>query len=200
MYSRTYNGWRFSPLDQINTQNVKNLHMKNVKNLHMKWMFQGRHQEKVRRIGDQGKVIAVDIQQSMLDRIAKDIQARGLHNQARGLHNVELVPGTPSDPKLPDRSVDLVLIANAYHEFSDPTAVMGSVGRCLKPNGRVVVIEYAEEKNDDDPVAGLYTITLPQIRSEVEALGWQPERVLDFLPMQSRLIFTKTRQTVSGRL
>jgi alcohol dehydrogenase (cytochrome c) len=38
MYSRTYNGWRFSPLDQINTQNVKNLHMK--------WMFQGRHFEK----------------------------------------------------------------------------------------------------------------------------------------------------------
>ena len=38
MYSRTYNGWRFSPLDQVNTQNVKNLHMK--------WMFQGRHLEK----------------------------------------------------------------------------------------------------------------------------------------------------------
>ncbi|HJZ97877.1 MAG TPA: PQQ-binding-like beta-propeller repeat protein, partial [Candidatus Solibacter sp.] len=38
MYSRTYNGWRFSPLDQINTQSVKNLHLK--------WMFQGRHTEK----------------------------------------------------------------------------------------------------------------------------------------------------------
>jgi len=38
MYSRTYNGWRFSTLDQVNTQNVKNLHMK--------WMFQGRHMEK----------------------------------------------------------------------------------------------------------------------------------------------------------
>ena len=37
-YSRTYNGWRYSPLDQITTQNVKNLHVK--------WIFQGRHQEK----------------------------------------------------------------------------------------------------------------------------------------------------------
>ena len=38
MYSRTYNGWRFSPLDQINTENVKRLKVK--------WLFQGRHQEK----------------------------------------------------------------------------------------------------------------------------------------------------------
>jgi alcohol dehydrogenase (cytochrome c) len=38
MYSNTYNSWRFSRLDQINTQNVKNLKVK--------WLFQGRHQEK----------------------------------------------------------------------------------------------------------------------------------------------------------
>ena len=38
MYSNTYNSWRFSRLTQINTQNVKNLHVK--------WLFQGRHQEK----------------------------------------------------------------------------------------------------------------------------------------------------------
>jgi alcohol dehydrogenase (cytochrome c) len=38
MYSNTYNSWRFSRLDQIRTENVKNLQVK--------WMFQGRHQEK----------------------------------------------------------------------------------------------------------------------------------------------------------
>src|SRR5213593_2949540 len=38
MYSRTYNGWRYSPLDQINTQNVKSLKVK--------WLFQGRNQDK----------------------------------------------------------------------------------------------------------------------------------------------------------
>ena len=38
MYSNTYNGWRFSRLNQINTQNVKNLRVK--------WLFQGRHIEK----------------------------------------------------------------------------------------------------------------------------------------------------------
>jgi alcohol dehydrogenase (cytochrome c) len=38
MYSNTYNSWRFSRLDQIDTHNVKDLHVK--------WLFQGRHQEK----------------------------------------------------------------------------------------------------------------------------------------------------------
>ena len=38
MYSGTYNGWRFSRLNQINAQNVKNLRVK--------WLFQGRHLEK----------------------------------------------------------------------------------------------------------------------------------------------------------
>jgi alcohol dehydrogenase (cytochrome c) len=38
MYSSTYDSWRYSRLDQINTQNVKDLRVK--------WLFQGRHQEK----------------------------------------------------------------------------------------------------------------------------------------------------------
>jgi alcohol dehydrogenase (cytochrome c) len=38
MYSSTYNGWRFSRLNQITPQNVKNLRVK--------WLFQGRHNEK----------------------------------------------------------------------------------------------------------------------------------------------------------
>src|SRR6266849_1596878 len=38
MYSHSYNSWRYSSLNQINVQNVKNLHVK--------WLFQGRHLEK----------------------------------------------------------------------------------------------------------------------------------------------------------
>jgi alcohol dehydrogenase (cytochrome c) len=38
MYSGSYNSWRYSRLDQITPENVKNLQAK--------WLFQGRHQEK----------------------------------------------------------------------------------------------------------------------------------------------------------
>jgi len=132
------------------------------------------------RVGTQGQVVAVDIQPAMLDRIRTEVKNRGLTN-------VQVVLGSQTNPALPD-GVDLVFIANAYHEFSQPEAMMTAIRRCLKPNGRVVVIEYAEE-HDEDPVAGLYTMTLPELRSEIESTGFELERVLDFLPMQHGLIF-----------
>jgi putative heme-binding domain-containing protein len=137
------------------------------------------------RVGPSGKVLAVDIQQRMLDRIAEDIRRRRLSN-------VELILGVDRDPRLPDGAVDLVLIANAYHEFTEPKAMMAGVLRCLKPDGRLVVIEYAEEK-EEDPVAGLYTMRLDQIRSEIEELGFRLDLILDFLPKQHALIFSPQR-------
>src|SRR5450432_47843 len=142
------------------------------------------------RVGPRGKVMAVDIQQNMLDLVAKD-------GTQRSLSNVAVVLGGERDPRLPEGAVDLVFIANAYHEFSQPEAMMAAVRRCLKPHGRVVVIEYAEE-NTDDPVAGLYTMSLPEMRSEIEAAGFQLQRVLDFLPMQHGLIFTKGPENTGG--
>jgi ubiquinone/menaquinone biosynthesis C-methylase UbiE len=111
----------------------------------------------------------------------------------RNLTNVRLVLGTEADPKLSASIADLVLIANAYHEFSHPAEVMDAVHRALKPNGRVVVLEYAEEKADDDPVAGLYRMRLTQLRAEIESQDFQLDRILDFLPMQHGLVFNKKR-------
>jgi putative heme-binding domain-containing protein len=135
------------------------------------------------RVGSEGRVIAVDIQQAMLDRVAAEVRRRALFN-------VQLVLGVETDPKLPAGSADLVLIANAYHEFSQPAAMMAAVRRSLKPNGRVVVLEYAEEK-DEDPVAGIYTMSVLQLRGEIESAGFQLDRILDSLPMQNGLIFLK---------
>jgi putative heme-binding domain-containing protein len=134
------------------------------------------------RVGPSGKVFAVDIQPRMLDRIAQEMRNRHLSN-------VELRQGTDRDPRLPDGAADLVLIANAYHEFTEPQAMLAAVRRSLKPDGRLVVIEYAEEK-DEDPVAGLATMRLADLRSEIESEGFQLDLILDFLPFQHGLVFT----------
>jgi putative heme-binding domain-containing protein len=139
-----------------------------------------------RRVGPAGKVLAVDIQQKMLDLIAREIRLRRLSN-------VQLLLGNERDPQLPEGSLDLILIANAYHEFTEPRSMMSAVRRSLKPNGRVVVIEYAAETNED-PVAGLYTMRLEEIRSEIEGMGFRLDLILDQLPMQHGLVFTIPRQ------
>jgi hypothetical protein len=50
------------------------------------------------------------------------VQLPGLlgHNQ---LSNVEFVLGRESDPHLATSSLDLVLMAYSYHEFSEPEAM-----------------------------------------------------------------------------
>jgi tRNA A58 N-methylase Trm61 len=62
--------------------------------------------------GPKGKVYAVDIQPRMLELLRQNMQQRGLTN-------VETVLGAVDDPKLPAASVDLVLMVDVYHEFSD---------------------------------------------------------------------------------
>ena len=136
-----------------------------------------------RRVGPRGKVIAVEIQQKMLDRIAEDLRKREITN-------VELALGDEHQPRLPEGRLDLVLLANAYHEFSEPEAMMGAIRRSLKPDGRVVVLEYRKE-DAYTPVEGLHKMSLQEVRSEMESMGFETEQVLQSLPRQHFLIFSR---------
>lgn len=135
------------------------------------------------RTGPHGRVIAVDIQQKMLDLVAEEVKHRDLHN-------VELVLGGEHDPHLPEKSLDLVLIAYAYHEFSQPEEIMAAVRRSLKPGGRVVLLEYARESAYTS-VPGLHKMSLQDIRSEIEPMGFALERILHLIPNQHCVIFVK---------
>lgn len=133
-------------------------------------------------VGPTGKVIGEDIQPGMIDLMKRNIDARKLKN-------VEIVLGTPTDPKLPQGAVDLVLMVDVYHEFSDPVAMMRQIQRALKPNGRVVLVEFRKE-DPSVPIQPLHKMSIQDVRSELEPLGFKFQRVLDFLPWQHILIFT----------
>ncbi|MEO5741800.1 MAG: class I SAM-dependent methyltransferase [Vicinamibacterales bacterium] len=133
-------------------------------------------------VGKQGKVYAVDVQQSMLD-LTKSAVA------AHKLGNVEYVLATDTNPRLPERSVDLVFIAYAYHEFGDPDAMMTGIRRALKPGGRVVILEYAKESNIA-PASPLHKMSFQDIRREIEPMGFVVDQLLDFLPVQHGVVFT----------
>ena len=135
-----------------------------------------------RQVGSSGTVIAVDLQQAMLDRTADTVKQHELAN-------VRFVRSTERDPKLPPQSVDLVFIAHSYHEFADPETMMEGVRRSLKPGGRLVIVEYAKEKKLA-PASTLHKMSFDEIRSEIEPMGFDLDRLLDFLPTQHGLIFT----------
>lgn len=132
--------------------------------------------------GPTGKVIAVDIQQRMLNLAAETVRQHGLVN-------VEYVLGNETDPRLPPGSVDIAFIAHSYHEFSQPETIMEAIRRSLKSDGRLVVVEYAKERKLA-PASPLHKMSFDEIREEIEPIGFDLERILDFLPAQHGLIFT----------
>jgi ubiquinone/menaquinone biosynthesis C-methylase UbiE len=135
------------------------------------------------KAGPGGKVFAVDIQQKMLDSTAETMKKHRLSN-------VALVLGGEDDPHLPSASLDLVFMANSYHEFSNPQAIITAVSRALKPDGRLVIVEFAEGR-PFGPQDKTERMTINQIRAEIEPLGFELDRVMDLLPIQHGLIFTK---------
>lgn len=128
------------------------------------------------------RVVAVDVQPGVLRVNEERVAAAGLSARV----------AFTTDPHLPPRSFDAVLVANAYHEFVEPEAMLAKLGAALKPgSGRLVVIEYAKEK-PGIPVGEAHKMSLAELRAEIEPAGFRLERLLDFLPLQHGLIFSAT--------
>lgn len=136
-----------------------------------------------RAVGPTGKVFAVDVQPVMLERTSETIAEHQLIN-------VELVLGEESNPHLPSGSLDVIFIAHAYHEFQNPEALIAALKQCLKPAGRLVVVEFAEG-HSFGPQDKAERMTEEQIRAEIEAAGFDLDRVLEIVRIEHCLVFTK---------
>jgi SAM-dependent methyltransferase len=131
----------------------------------------------------QGKVLAVDIQPEMLDIIKAS-------KKEKKITNVEPILATINNPNLPDTSVDLALMVDAYHEFAYPYEVMQGIVKALKPGGRVVLVEYRGE-NPLIMIKPLHKMTQKQARKEMQAVGLVWRETKNLLPQQHLMVFEK---------
>jgi len=138
------------------------------------------------RVGPSGKVYANDIQPAMLELLRKNIEARHLTN-------VEPVLGVEDDPRLPAGRMDLVLLVDVYHEFSEPEKMLRKIRESLKPDGRLVLLEYRKE-DPNIPIRPEHKMSVAEVRAEVEPEGFRFEKNLNTLPRQHILIFRKSVQ------
>lgn len=134
-----------------------------------------------KQVGPSGKVIAVDIQQGMLDLLARNLAERGIEN-------VEMILATDEDPRIPEGKVDFVLLVDVYHELAHPQKTMERVRRSLKPDGRLALIEYRKE-DPMIPIQPLHKMTVHEVRAEIEPIGFRFHELLSFLPTQHIIIF-----------
>ena len=136
-------------------------------------------------VGPKGKILAVDIQQEMLDLISKRMKKRKVTN-------IEPIMGTISDPKLPEGKVDLILMVDVYHEFSHPYEMVEAMVRSLKVGGKLVFVEYRLE-DPDVPIKLVHKMTQKQVKREMSIHDLKQSKTLDVLPWQNIMIFEKTK-------
>jgi predicted methyltransferase len=117
------------------------------------------------RVGTEGKVFAVDIDEEAIDKVRQ-------RKQREKLDQVEPILGESADPRLPNE-LDVVLIVDTYHEFRDYDRMMEAVFRALKPGGRLAIIDG--EGPSGRPRAEyhrLHTIPADLVRKEVARHGF----------------------------
>jgi ubiquinone/menaquinone biosynthesis C-methylase UbiE len=135
------------------------------------------------RVGPTGRVFANDLQPEMLKMLASRLASERITN-------VTLVPGAVDDPRLPISSIDLVLMVDVYHEFSEPQKMLRAIHRALKPAGRLVLLEYRKE-DPEVPIRFEHKMSVAEAKMEVEAEGFRLAKVDGQLPRQHILIFAK---------
>ena len=131
----------------------------------------------------QGQVFAVDIQPEMLDIIDFLIE------ESSELP-VKTILGSETSANLPQSSIDLALMVDTYHEFAYPQEMMQSIFDALKPQGRVVLVEYRKE-NPLITIKGVHKMTQKQVKKEMNSVGLEWIVTEEFLPKQHYVVFQK---------
>ncbi len=131
----------------------------------------------------EGKVYAIEIQ----DDFIKYLGSRKIALKAS---NVEVIKGTERSTNLPENSIDLVMMADVYHELEYPVEVLQSIKKSLKPTGKVLLLEYRGE-DSSLPIKLLHKTTIKQLNKEMEANGFKLSYDGEFLPIQHFLLYEK---------
>lgn len=132
-----------------------------------------------------GKVFAVDVQDEMLERLKANCKRFGIKN-------IDPVKGTQYKTGLKPESVDMAIMVDVYHEFEFPHEMMTDIAKAMKPDGRVVLVEYRKE-DPTVPIKEVHKMSQVQAKKEVEQaeFGLRWTETIHVLPRQHILVFTK---------
>lgn len=114
-------------------------------------------------VGASGHVLGEDIVPQYLALLSRRVASENLSN-------VSVVAGTPDDPRLAARSVDVALLIHMYHEITRPYELLWHLSVALKPGGTVSIV-------DQDAPTDRHGTPRALLRCELGALGFEQSRV-----------------------
>jgi ubiquinone/menaquinone biosynthesis C-methylase UbiE len=111
-----------------------------------------------------GRVLAVDEQPALLDRLRAKLEA---HPSCDNVHPILSEDGrVPLDDGIADR----MLIVNVLHHVSDDPAALTEMSRLLAPGGLLVAAEYARMDRPVGPPSD-HVLSLDDVRGLLTAAG-----------------------------
>jgi SAM-dependent methyltransferase len=162
---------------------IKNLDLKEGMTVADIGAGSGYHTRLISKQIGKGKVFAVDVEPEMIAFINDRIKEEKLNN-------ITTVLGSETAVNLPDASTDLILLVDVYHEFSFPYEMGLSMYKALKPNGRLVLVEFRSE-DFAVPIKEIHKMSEAQAVKEMKEIGFQLQKNINNLPWQHCMIFVK---------
>lgn len=134
-----------------------------------------------------GKVYAVEIQDDAINYLRK--KSKQLKQ-----NNIAVIKGTDHSPNLPSGVVDLAIMVDVYHELLYPHEMLQAIRKSLKPDGKLLLLEYRAE-DPDVLIKELHKMSVKQVNAEMAANGFHLVQNGEFMPIQHFLIYEKNRVT-----
>ncbi|MEY3432611.1 MAG: hypothetical protein RL131_547 [Bacteroidota bacterium] len=170
-------------LEENSTQLIKNLNLKPGMHVADIGAGSGYHTRIISKQIGNGKVYAVDVEPEMIlflnERIKKE-----------KLSNASTILSSETSVSLPDSSMDVLLLVDVYHEFSFPYEMARSMHQSLKPNGKLVLVEFRAE-DDAVPIKTIHKMSEGQAVKELKQAGFRLEKNFKNLPWQHCMVFVK---------
>ena len=128
-----------------------------------------------------GKVYAVDIDDKLLAIIRKNAPP-----------NLETVLAAPDDPHLAAGTIDMIFFCDVLHHIDNHPAYYAKLAKALKPDGRIVVIDFYKKDQPIGPPPAM-KISDADVITEFRTAGFTLSKRLEILPYQYFLFFERTK-------
>jgi ubiquinone/menaquinone biosynthesis C-methylase UbiE len=136
-----------------------------------------------RRVGPQGLVYAVEINEEYVNHIKS-------RAEKESISNIRTILGQEDDPLLPAASVDSILLLKTYHEFSKPLTMLRAMHKALRRDGLLGIVD----RNGDGDDHGL---DRDAVIKEASRAGFNLVAEHDFVKPDNMDYFLVFRKTTS---
>ncbi|PJE50356.1 MAG: hypothetical protein COV29_04225 [Candidatus Yanofskybacteria bacterium CG10_big_fil_rev_8_21_14_0_10_36_16] len=139
-----------------------------------------------KKVGDTGKVVAIDVLSDVLEHLKAKAEEKGLSNIELVRANLEI----PGSSGLEDNSQDMVLIVNVLFQSSKKENIISEAKRILKPGGKLVFMDWEKGVNGFGPPDEERT-SKEEMSKLISGIGFEVEREINVGSFHYGFVFHK---------